>query len=101
MDNKAGIWLEVTEVRFETEEGEDKKSCRVLLKGDRDHPKPVWWPVEPAAVRENAFDTYKAILREMNDKRMVLARLSVKQEADKAWLRCDAFRFQSPELGSR
>ena len=90
------IWLEVTEVRYETVAG---GTCTVLLKGDREHPKPVWWQVEPTAAGNNAFETYKAILNEVDKKRIVLARLSCDKGSH--LLRCDAFRFQSPELGNR
>jgi hypothetical protein len=98
-----GIWLEVAEVRWE---GGTTKACSVLLRADREQPKPIWWPVDDDAVRDGAFETYKAILNEIDKKRMVLARLacSVKPiEGGKldTWLRCDSFRFQSPELGSR
>lgn len=98
---REGIWLEVAEVRYE---GGGEKSCSVLLRADREQPKPIWWPVEDTAARDNAFDTYKAILAEMDKKRMVLARLACSVSENGTitpWLRCDSFRFQSPELGIR
>jgi len=98
MEEHAGIWLEVTEVRYDS----DKKACSVLLKGDREQPKPIWWPVDSTVLKDDddAFDTYKAILQEMDKKRLVLARLSCSKD-EPHHLRCDAFRFQSPDLGSR
>lgn len=92
-----GIWLEVTEVRYDSEK---KGMCSLLLKGDREHPKPVWWPVEDKALQDKPFETYKEILREMDKKRLVLARLS-RDRKNHNRLCCDAFRFQSPDLGSR
>lgn len=101
-EQQSWVWLEVSEVRYESGQ---EKICSVLLRADREQPKPVWWPVEDTAVSTTALETYKAILSEMDKKRMVLARLasSARQKNGKvdAWLRCDAFRFQSPELGSR
>lgn len=98
-----GIWLEVSEVQFESggEEG-----CCVLLKADREQP-PLRWPVEPNAIKPggNSFDNYKEILGQIDKKRAVLARLSwmpgkgSATEKGKGSLHCTAFRFQSPELG--
>ena len=101
-EQKNGIWLEVTDVSLET--GKDTK-CRVLLKCDREHPKSVWWPVSNDAVvaatgANAALETYKAILRELDKKRLVLAHLGSDDSAER-WLHCRAFRFQSPDLGSR
>lgn len=97
-----GIWLEVAEFQFDTEK--PKPSSRVQLKGDRAYPKPTWWPVDStAAIATTAsgistpYENYKAILNEMDKKRVVLARLTWKDGE----LLCDAFRFQSPDLGSR
>lgn len=96
---REGIWLEIAEVRYE---GGKEKACSVLLKADREQPERIWWPVEDTAVRDSAFETYKAILNELDKKRMVLARLACKCDSEVgAWLHCDSFRFQSPELGSR
>jgi hypothetical protein len=97
-DKAEGIWLEVAEVQFESgKEG----GCLVLLKADREQPKPNWWPVALNAIKKDndPFDDYKEILNQIDKKRAVLARLS--WVADKNGLRCNAFRFQSPELGSR
>jgi hypothetical protein len=100
-DDKDGIWLEVAEVRWE---GGGKKGCSVLLKADREQPKPVWWPVEGTALGKSGndalFETYKAILNEMDKKRLVLARLSCERN-ETHHLRCDVLRFQSPDLGNR
>jgi hypothetical protein len=93
------IWLEVSEVRYVTlAEG----TCSVLLKADKEQPKPIWWPVNKSALgkEQTPFDIYKAILHEMDKKRMVLVRLSCDPAANN-YLHCDSFRFQSPELGSR
>jgi len=111
--DRDGIWLEVAEVRFESgTEG----ACSVLLKADREQPRPVWWPVDEtsasvkgAAEEVNAtsakgtaaFETYKAILHELDKKRTVLALLGCGREDENHWLRCRTFRFQAPELGSR
>jgi len=94
---RQGIWLEVSEVRYEG--GDDGAACSVLLKADHEHPSRIWWPVKGDAVKGSHYETYKAILSEMDKKRLVLARLSY--SASNGWLRCDSFRFQSPELGSR
>lgn len=95
-----GIWLEVAEVQLDTA---PTKSCRVQLKADKTSSKPVWWPVEETALSSSssnaAFDTYKAILGEMDKKRVVLARLSNKPGSDE--LHCNAFRFQSSDPGNR
>jgi hypothetical protein len=88
-----GIWLEVVDVGYET----NPKKVSVQLKGDREHPKPAWWPVVPTSAGKDVSETYKAILNEMDKKRTVLARLSYVE----AGLQCTAFRFLSPELGSR
>ena len=95
---REGIWLEVSEVRYE---GGKDQVCTVLLKADHEHPSRIWWPVKSDAVRETPYETYKAILTEMDKKRMVLARLSYCTSGRAVWLRCDSFRFQAPELGSR
>jgi hypothetical protein len=71
----------------------------VLLKADRESPKPVWWQVKKKAVKDDAYETYTAILSEMDKKRTVLARLT--HQADTASLWCDSFRFQSSDLGNR
>lgn len=92
---KSGIWLEVSEVHFETG---DSKACSVVLKADREQPKPVYWPVDDEAAGKDALETYKSILNELDKKRVVLARLSCKEGG---FLRCTAFRFQSPEMGGR
>lgn len=99
---RPAIWLEVTEVSYDSEKAEQEKGvCSVQLKGDREQPKAVWWPVDvPKALGKDAFETYKALLEQIDKKRLVLARLSCSTEADHH-LRCDAFRFQSTELGSR
>lgn len=95
---RTGIWLEVSEVQFE--KGDDP--LRVQLQGDRAHPKPGWWPVDKNALDQggNHHRAYKAILREIDRKRLVLARLTCSNDKDHA-LHCDALRFQSAELGSR
>jgi hypothetical protein len=111
-EKRQGIWLEVSEVRLERDE--DKAECRVRLKADKEEPKAVWWPVKPTAASshakadEAAHQTYKAILNELDKKRLVLAEISLHQEAGsgsgaakKWWLECRAFRFQTAELGSR
>ena len=99
LEGRAGIWLEVADVQFESGD----KACKVQLKADRAQPKPMWWPVNSTAVGKPgegaAYDTYKAILHELDRKRLVLARLSPKPKSTE--LHCDAFRFQSPDLGSR
>lgn len=95
-----GIWLEVVDVRLETVPGTKELIYRVLLKGDRENPKPVWWLAD-----ENGGipcgDLYHTILNEMDRKRVVLARLTCKPGTDNNYLHCTAFRFQSAELGSR
>lgn len=95
----AGIWLEVAEVQFE--KGEEP--LRVQLKGDRAHPRPVWWTVGQEAVEPGTDfrHTYREILREMDRKRAVLARLTWALAEKPIRLHCDALRFQSAELGSR
>jgi len=98
-----GIWLEVAEARYQSGVG---TGCSVQLKGDREQPKPAWWPVDLKALGKDDFETYKALLHEIDKKRLVLARLacSTKMKEDGTydhWLHCDAFRFQSPELGGR
>jgi hypothetical protein len=100
-ENTNGIWLEVSEVQYQTSAPTDSASgtCRVLLKANKDQPKAKWWPVVPKAIRDTPFDDYKAIHYEMDKKRTVLARLSWRP--DKTSLCCDAFCFQSSELGSR
>lgn len=95
-EKQSWIWLEVSDVRFE---GGPEKGCCVQLRADREQPKPVWWPVVDTAVRDTAFETYKAILAEMDKKRVVLARLTCDRSA--GFLHCDALRFQSAEMGSR
>ncbi len=122
--DNAGIWLEVAELQFDTVKGTSK----VQLKGDRAHPKPAWWDVEstvlgarrepstttpatppttppPATATEPdikaAYETYKAILNEMDKKRVVLARLTWKPGPPVEELHCNALRFQSPDVGSR
>lgn len=93
------IWLEVSEVQFESESSVGGQLL-VLLKADREQPKPGWWPVEPKAIGgENPFDGYKQILGEMDKKRTVLARLGWDATANRLW--CNAFRFQSSDASSR
>lgn len=99
-ETHTGIWLEVTEVHYDSSKEADKRACSVSLKGDREHPKPARWPVKDDALKENAYETYKAIFREMDNKRQVLARLSCSKD-EPHQLRCDFFRFQSPDQGSR
>jgi len=105
-EQQSWIWLEVADVRYEGG-GNEKRNCSVLLRADREQPKPHWWFVEPNAVKEDAYETYKAILNEMDKKRMVLARLSCSANVASPpagtgrELRCDSFRFQSPDVGSR
>ena len=103
---REGIWLEVSEVRIETGTtvaAQNKAICSVLLKADREQPKPVWWPVNlEAAGEQDAFKTYRAILHELDKKRIVLAWLTRAGNGADRWLECGAFRFQSPEaLGNR
>lgn len=100
---RIGIWLEVAEVQFDSASSKD--SLEVQLKGDRAHPRSEWWPVDAtiastliAGAKPDPYEAYKAILNEMDKKRTVLARLSCHQ-GDR--LRCDALRFQSPEVGGR
>lgn len=100
-DHKTGIWLEVADVQFKREGGESE--CSVRLKGDRNEPK-EWWPVEPGAVAGGGSDPiedYRAILREQDKERLVLARLAASKSEQTCDLQCDAFRFQGRELGSR
>lgn len=94
-----GIWLEVADVRLEIGGESSGESHRVLLKGDREHPKPVWWPVAKSASK-SGDDIYRRILDEMDKKRVVLARLTCDRQ-DSHTLHCDAFRFQSAEFGAR
>jgi hypothetical protein len=118
-ESKSGIWLEVAEVQL------DKNEIKVQLKGDREHPKPNWWTVDQRAVeawepgKPSPYATYRAILHEMDKKRVALACLSCepissRKERTKAAnrteaagqkagvaLRCIALRFQSADLGSR
>lgn len=96
--NYSGIWLEVAEVRYELEAS--KGAVRVSLRGDREHPKPVWWSVDEAAVGISALDTYKAILNELDKKRVAIAWLT-QDLPEGSSLVCRALRFQSPELPSR
>jgi hypothetical protein len=91
------IWLEVTEVRYDTDPQGGRVS--VSLKGDREHPKPVWWPVEGTVAGASALETYKAILNELDKKRVALARLTYNSGGNSLF--CNALRFQTPELGSR
>ena len=110
-----GIWLEVSEARFQGD-----ATCRLLLKGDRAYPKPIWWKVADDALNgvNPGLDTYKEIVRELDGKRVVLAQMGcrTRSHADKKkeeelvaagkpeaphWLLCISLRFQSPELGSR
>jgi hypothetical protein len=112
-ESKSGIWLEVAEVQF------DKNEIKVQLKGDREHPKPNWWTVDQRAVeawepgKPSPYATYRAILHEMDKKRVALACLSCEpissgeepeqtaKEKTGGALRCTALRFQSADLGSR
>ncbi len=112
-DSQRGIWLEVSEARFE---GGDPGKCEVLLKADRSYPRPIWWPVSVKALAPDkvGFDAYKAIVAEIDKKRLVLAQLGCKAllptephggTAEPSGgphdLQCIALRFQTPELGSR
>jgi hypothetical protein len=107
-ERQIGIWLEVSEVRFDTSDGK----CYVQLKADKADLQPSWWLVEDTAAASTgingAYGTYKAILSEMDKKRVALAHLTcgVRAEAaegqhGKHGLYCNAFRFQSPDVGSR
>lgn len=101
-DHTEGIWLEVEDVQFERKGGQSK--CRVRLKGDRNEPKKTWWLVEPGAAAGGGSDPiedYRAILREQDKERLVLARLAASKSEKTCVLQCDAFRFQGRELGSR
>lgn len=97
---RSGIWLEVTEIRVGTG---DFACGEVQVKGDRERPAPVWWPVDPIKadpdLAKAQLETFKTITEQQDRKRLVLAWLAY----DSGWkqLVCKAFRFQSPELGSR
>lgn len=104
--SQSGIWLEVAEVQF------DRGDVRVQLKGDRAHPKAVWWPVENTAAGASSSPgeqatsaVYRAVLNELDKKRVVLARLSCTPAGGRSesspGLRCDALRFQSADIGGR
>jgi hypothetical protein len=91
---RRGIWLEVAAVQHDSEAG-----CTAQLKGDREDKEPVWWPVDPTKVEDTTgFETYKAILGELDKKRLVLAKLSCTAANQ---LRCTVLRFRSPEAGGR
>ncbi len=90
-----GIWLEVAEIRYGTGE---PGGCEVQLKGDRERPEAVWWPVSPISGKDD-FETFKTITEQHDKKRLVLAWLAY--DAAKTQLVCKALRFQSPEPGSR
>lgn len=112
-ERRTGIWLEVVEAQY----GKGTSPLKVQLKGDRAHPKPVWWPVADDALGfdKDSLDAYKRILDEIDKKRVVLARLTWDSGGSKnsdqnsnqaepkepTRLHCDALRFQSAELGSR
>lgn len=108
-ERRTGIWLEVVEAQY----GKGTSPLKVQLKGDRAHPKPVWWPVADDALGsdKDSLDAYKRILDEIDKKRVVLARLTwepgssegpaPQEQAKPSRLHCDALRFQSAELGSR
>lgn len=97
-DAPQGIWLEVTEIRFDSEKG-----CQVRLKGDRgEEPRP-WWPVAPKILTGKEDDsplaTYRAVLGEIDKKRGVS--MDLRWDEAKRQLECQAVRFLSTEPGAR
>ncbi len=75
---RAGIWLEVTNARLITENGDkdkdkDKEKVQVQLKGDRADREPVWWETVVPAAKES--EVYRQFTEALDKKRLVLARL--------------------------
>lgn len=96
-DRHKAIWLKVSEVRLHNED--QRCECQVRLVGDCEDPRLHWWPVDDKALsgtgaEKGGFKIYKAILHELDKKRLVIARLAWENDH----LECKALRFQSPDL---
>ncbi|HXU32368.1 MAG TPA: hypothetical protein VN851_17520 [Thermoanaerobaculia bacterium] len=98
-DAVQGIWLEVAEVRCDSQA--TGQVCKVRLKGDRGEDPKTWWPVAPEILGskepDSVFAVYKAILTELDKKRVVTMEL----RWQKNHLECQALRFLSAEAGAR
>lgn len=86
-DDRSGIWLKVSNARF------DGSELLVQLEGDRHDQEAVWWPVSDQAYDEDQVKTFRAVLDGLDKKRTVLAML----KPGESGLACSTIRIQHTE----
>ena len=93
MADLKGIWLEVSNLRFDPSKG-----VEVQLKGDRADKEQEWWPIEKAKT-ENNDEIQRKIFEGLDKKRLVLVKLTPNKKGKK--LLCSQIRIQHTEPGNR